>query len=152
MDLGEQLLDTWRINGRITLFLLEALTPEQLVAPLGKGKAVAAQFAHIHNVRLMWLKASAPDLHEPQSKLEPTATKDELAAGLAASAEAIEELTRRGLEEGRVKNFKPHPSAFVGYMVAHEANHRAQVEVALRQAGTPLSDKVCYAMWEWGVR
>ena len=43
----------------------QVLTPEQWEAPLAKGKTVRNQFAHIHNVRLMWVKASAPALEDP---------------------------------------------------------------------------------------
>ncbi|MBK9453004.1 MAG: hypothetical protein IPN95_27005, partial [Bacteroidetes bacterium] len=35
-----------------------------------KGRSVGDQFAHIHNVRLMWLKAAAPDLMASVAKIE----------------------------------------------------------------------------------
>ena len=154
MELAEQLVDTWRIHNRIHLFLLEGLSPEQLAAPLAKGKAVGSQFAHIHNVRLMWLKASAPDLLETGGeKIESEPTGPALGAALVASSEAIETLLVRTLETGgRVKNFKPHVSGFVGYLISHESHHRGQIEVALRQAGVPLPDKASYGLWEWGTR
>ncbi|MBC8144122.1 MAG: hypothetical protein H7X80_00985 [bacterium] len=53
---------------------------------------------------------------------------------------------------GKVKGFKPHVTAFVGYMIAHEAHHRGQIAMRLKQAGHPLDKKVSYGMWEWGVR
>jgi uncharacterized damage-inducible protein DinB len=149
----EALLETWRINDRINRYLLDNLSPEALATPLAKGKAVGDQFAHIHNVRLMWLQACAPDLHAPLGKIDKGADSASLSSGLQASGAAIEEVLRRaGTPEGRVKGFKPHAAAFVGYMVAHESFHRAQAELALRQAGTPLSDQVAYGSWEWGVR
>ena len=153
MDLADQLLDTWRINNRINLFLLGELTDEQLSSSAPKAKTVVGQLAHIHNVRLMWLKAAAPELHAPLSKLEAPVAKDELAKSLADSAVAIEKLLESALEPGgKVKGFKPHAAAFVGYLIAHESFHRAQAELVLRQAGHPISDKTAYGMWEWGVR
>lgn len=147
------LCGAWLINARLNLYLLDALTEPQLTTVLAKGKSVGAQFSHIHNVRLMWLKASAEDLHSNQEKLaDQPLTKDLLSRLLSESAKAIEELVIRGLAAGKVKNFKPHPAAFVSYLIAHEANHRGHVELALRQAGTPLPDKIAYGLWEWGVR
>ena len=149
----EELIETWQINNRINLYLLEALDSSALAIPLTKGKTVAGQLAHIHNVRLMWLKAAAPDLHEGLAKSEPNATKEDLATGLANSSQAIEELLRRaGSPGGRIKGFKPHAAAFLGYLIAHESFHRGHLELALRQAGMPLSDKIAYGAWEWGSR
>jgi len=154
LDEKEQLIETWRINNRITLYLLEALTEEQLKVPLAKGKSVESQLSHIHNVRLMWLKVAAPDLWEGLEKLESSGlTKASLAAALESSGEAVAELVGRSCDAGgKVKNFKPNVTAFVAYLAAHDGNHRGQVEVALRQAGTPLSDKIGYGIWEWGTR
>src|SRR5688500_7881855 len=121
----EPLVESWRINDRINRYFLESLTPEQWEAPLGKGKTVRNQFGHIHNVRLMWLKAAAPELMEGLEKLEGDTTKDAVVAAMQASGGAIARLIERsGTPDGRVKNFKPHVTAFVCYMTSHEAFHR----------------------------
>jgi uncharacterized damage-inducible protein DinB len=153
--LADQLLDTWRIHNRIHLYVLEALSPEALRGKLASGgRDVAHQFAHVHDVRLMWLKASAPDLLDGLDKLGGLAEPDAalLAASLTASAEAIQTLISRGLETGRIKSFKPHPTAFVGYLISHESYHRAEIGLALTQSGHPLPQKVAYGEWEWGSR
>ena len=57
----EQLLETWAIHDRIHRYLLGAIPPEALPAvSASKGRTVGEQFAHVHNVRLMWLKSAAP--------------------------------------------------------------------------------------------
>ncbi len=152
MDLSEQLVDAWRINDRVNRFLLDSLDPSALDVPLTKGKKVGAQFAHIHNVRLMWLKAAAPDLLTGLEKLDEPHQGPTISSALIASADAVSKLLERSIPLGKIKNFKPHPAAFVGYLISHEANHRGQAEIALRQAGVPLPDKVSYGLWEWGVR
>lgn len=151
----DQLIETWQIHDRINRYLLDAVPAEALSASLApKHRTVSGLFAHIHNVRLMWLKAAAPELLEGLAKLEGDALdKKNLAAALTASGKAIEELLRKSLAAGgKVKGFKPHAVAFVGYLISHESHHRGQIGWTLKNTGHPLSQKVMYGMWEWGVR
>ena len=147
--------ETWSIHNRINLFLLEAITQEQLaLLPSAKGRSVGQLFAHIHDVRLMWLKASAPELLERLEKLgsEPH-SKADIAQALKNSGKAIEALLAQAVTAGdRIKGFKPHATGFLGYLIAHESHHRGQVAMILRQNGQPLDKKISYGMWEWGVR
>jgi uncharacterized damage-inducible protein DinB len=155
MTLEAQLLETWAINGRINRYVLDAISADALVGVgPAEGRSVGAMFAHLHNTRLLWLKAAAPDLLVGLSKLEAPAAADPatLSAALDASAGAIGELLERGLATGRVKGFKPHPVAFLGYLLAHDAHHRGEVQLTLTQIGCKLNDKVGYGMWEWSAR
>src|SRR2546423_1101141 len=107
--------------------------------------------AHVHNVRLLWLKAAAPELMEGLEKLEAKTVGDraQLRAALEASGKAIEGLLRKALAAGgKVKGFKPHATAFLGYLIAHESHHRGQVGWTLKHAGHPLDRKVAYGLWE----
>src|SRR5438067_1400141 len=116
----EQVLDTWRINNRINLYMLDAVAPEALSGvSASKGRSVGQQFAHLNNARLMWFKPSAPDLLEGLAKIENHEASDKalLRRSLEASGRATEEMIRRGLETGNIKYFKPHPMAFLGYMI-----------------------------------
>lgn len=148
------LCETWHINNRIHLYLLNALQEEQLAATAtSKGRTVGEQFAHIHNVRLMWLKASMPELMENVTKLEKdNLTKNSLAENLMQSANAIAQLLEKGIETGKIKGFKPHPEAFLGYLIAHESHHRGQITLSLKQSGIQLDKKILFGIWEWGVR
>ena len=150
----EQLVETWQINNRIDLYLLDAITEEQLTDALtSKGRDVGKQFAHIHNVRLMWLKVAATDLNDKQTKLEDDITRDILKARLAESGLAIETLLARAVDNGgKVKGFKPHVTAFLGYLLAHDAHHRSQIIIALKQSGHKVDQKIGYGIWEWGSR
>ena len=69
--MDEHLLETWQINNRVNLYLLNAISPEQLASKLtSKGRNAGEQFAHVHNVRLMWIKASMPEALEKSAKIE----------------------------------------------------------------------------------
>ena len=109
----EPLLDTWDINARLNMYLLDAIPDDQLSIRLEKGKTVMGNFTHIHSVRMMWLKASAPELLEGLTKLDDKATREDVSNELSLSAAAIRTLIERaGTPEGRVKNFKPHKVAY----------------------------------------
>ena len=151
----KELIETWEINNRINLYLLNAIDEKYLTdISASKGRTVGEQFAHIHNVRLMWLKAAMPVLLEGQTKIEKEnkLTKKLLSAELEKSSEAISKLLANGFETGKIKNFKPHPSAFFGYLVAHEGHHRGQIILSLKQSGHPIDQKTQYGIWEWGSR
>jgi uncharacterized damage-inducible protein DinB len=155
LPLDEQLLDTWNIHARINLYMLNAIAPEALTGvSASKGRSVGEQFAHIHNVRLMWLQSAAPELLEGLEKIEKEQAnnKELLMHSLAQSDTAIVTLLRNGLDAGRIKGFKPHPVAFLGYLISHESYHRAEVGIILTQSGHPLDKKTSFGLWEWGAR
>lgn len=155
IPLDEQLLDTWNIHARINLYMLNAIAPEALSGvSASKGRSVGEQFAHIHNVRLMWLKSAAPELLEGLEKIEKEQSGDKelLMQSLAKSDAAMVTLLRDGLDTGRIKGFKPHPVAFIGYLISHESYHRAEAGIILTQSGHPLDKKTSFGLWEWGAR
>ena len=64
--------------------------------------------------------------------------------GLDVSRDVMAALFRKREEKG-----KWNPFVFFGYIVAHEAHHRSQIEIALRLNGREPDDKFLYALWEW---
>jgi uncharacterized damage-inducible protein DinB len=151
--MDQQLLETWQIHDRINLYLLDAIDSPSLAShSASKGRSVGEQFAHLHNVRLMWLKSAAPDLLQGLAKIEGDQALDKkvLRKSLIDSGKAITALLANS--DGKIKGFKPHASAFLGYLISHESHHRGQIALSLKQAGKPVDKKTAYGLWEWGVR
>ena len=88
------LIETWQIHNRINLYLLDGVDEAHMKdISASKGRSVGEQFAHMHNVRLMWLKVAAAELLEGLAKIEKEqVTKEKLAAELKSSGQAVESL------------------------------------------------------------
>jgi uncharacterized damage-inducible protein DinB len=147
-------LNAFETNNRINLYLIENLPPEAWNAqpPNGRGRTIAAIIAHMHNVRVMWLKAvKAADL--PDQLDRATVTPVQANRALERSRSALCEVMSQALSsDGRVKGFRPDVAGFFAYLIAHDAHHRGQIAMLARQVGHPLSQKAMFAMWEWGSR
>lgn len=155
-DLASALLTSFDTNNRICTFMIEGIDPSiwALDPPGGKGRCIAAVVAHMHNVRVMWLKAAAAKGSKIPDQLDRhTVTPAQAIKGLNTSAAALREVIANALAtDGRIKGFKPDVAGFVGYLIAHDAHHRGQATMLARQLGKPVSQKTMFGMWEWGSR
>ena len=71
-DAVQQLLEAWRTNNRINLFLIDEISDEGMKATLSTrgGRNVVRQFCHVHNNRLYLLENRARDLARGLYKFE----------------------------------------------------------------------------------
>jgi uncharacterized damage-inducible protein DinB len=154
-SLPKALLNAFETNERINQYLLDNLPLLAWKAgpPGGKGRTAAAIFAHMHNVRVMWLKAAAKGSKVPGQLDRRTVTPAQASKALAQSNAALAAVLESALAgNGRVKGFRPDAAGFLAYLISHDAHHRGQITMLARQVGYPISQKAMFGMWEWGSR
>ena len=154
-NLPTAVLSAFDTNDRINRYMLESLPDAawQAEPPDGKGRTIAAIVAHMHNVRVMWLKAAAKGSEIPEQLDRSKVTQAQAVKMLEKSRAALSAVLRSALEsDGRVRGFKPDVASFFAYLVAHDAHHRGQVCMLARQVGHQLPQKAMFGMWEWGSR
>jgi uncharacterized damage-inducible protein DinB len=153
-QLPHALLNAFDTNNRINQYLIESLPPEAWTAkpPDGKGRTIAAIMAHMHNVRVMWLKAAKAE-EIPDQLDRATVTPAQALRAFEASCQALSAVMGSALQtNGRIRSFRPDVAGFFGYLIAHDAHHRGQIAMLARQLGYPLPQKAMFGMWEWGSR
>jgi uncharacterized damage-inducible protein DinB len=151
-SLADRLVETWRINHRVTLKLLDGLDDGALKATLSQrgGRDIARQLAHVHEVRTTWFrKADVPKGITKFAKGE-SPSKPALRKALNESSEAMERLIRQACEDdGVVGGFKRDIVALLGYLIAHESHHRGSILLTAKQTGHSLGEDLRWGLWAW---
>lgn len=150
----EQILEAWRTNNRIGLFLIDHISDEGMKCTLSKrgGRNVVRQFCHLHNVRVWHLESRAKDLAKSLHKFETHDEPDKktLKKHFVASSERIETfLTECLAGKPKRRGFKKGVIANLSYFIAHDSHHRGNILLTLKECGQNLDQKTRYAIWNW---
>jgi uncharacterized damage-inducible protein DinB len=111
-------------------------------------------FTHMHYVRLVFIAEDAPDLAQvvPENEWLAEPNADRIAQMLNESAKAVRQVVQDRIESGRQMTVHyDHPIVFLQHMIWHEGYHHGQIKLALKLAGTPISDEkagpVTWSVW-----
>lgn len=148
----DALAETWLINNRVNLKLLDGLSDEGLAATLSSrgGRTVGQQLAHLCWLRRYKLERSDKSLAAglPEIGREQGDDAVLLRDVFVKSGEAYASLIR-SCTDGKVKGFKRGIVAFTGYLIAHEAHHRGHILLTLKQCGIARPEALKMGLWEW---
>ena len=158
----EMLIDAWRTNNRVTVYLVENLPPElwSMNIPGSSRRTIRSLAAHLHNTRCMWIKmiAAPHGVKVPRTVDARTVKPPALSRALERSSKGIIDVIRLGASRGGTipsaawQNFPTDLVHFVNYFVAHEAHHRGQLCLLARQLGHRLPTEVTAGLWQWKKR
>ncbi len=145
------LVQAWRRSCALNYLLFDAL-PEAALrgAYAPRTRTVAAQFAHMHSVRVYHLEARGRRFQGALKSFPRGAkpSRKEIREALAASDGAIAAWLVECVEKGSVPSWHGPPATCLAYFVAHEAHHRGLAMAALRLSGTKVPDAVKWGLWQ----
>ena len=164
-DLRDTILNTWRTNNRVTVYLMKHLPPELWASavPGAPRRTIRMIAGHLHNARCMWIKTLGRELGVPvprnvdRRRVKPK----ELVPALERSSRGILQLLTLGCEHGgRIppastyiwRNLPLDVGHVLAYFVAHEAHHRGQIVLVSRALGYRLPSSVTAGLWQWTTR
>src|SRR6266566_4439046 len=164
-DLADTLVPVWRTTNRITVFLIEHLSPKLWAAtvPGAPRRTVRMIAGHIHNARCMWIKTLGKEhgIAVPRAVDRHKVGPKELIPALARSSRGIVSLLTLGLDGGGTipvsssytwRNLPLDVGHVLTYFVAHEGHHRGQIVMLARQLGHRLPVEITGGLWHFSKR
>lgn len=107
MQHTQEIVETWIMNNKSTLYLLESISARLD----GKGRTIGEQFVHINNIRSMWINKVGEKIDLKLGR-EKSGNQNDLKIGLELSSEKMAGTLANLFDENAAKSYKPHPTAF----------------------------------------
>jgi uncharacterized damage-inducible protein DinB len=150
----DALLDSWDRSNTILINLLRLVPEGALDVRSGPdGPSVGELFAHMHYVRMVFIEEDTPEFAKPlpEGEWRPVTDRDQIASMLDESANAVGDAVNSRLQSGRPMELHyDHPILMLQHMLWHEGYHHGQIKLALKLAGSPISDRAA-SPGTWGV-
>lgn len=148
-----QIIETWRMHNRITIFVIEHIPDEAMKTTLSKrgGRDIARQFAHMNAVRASQLEPFAKklSLHLTNFQKDESPEKKFLLQAFEQSGLVMEKYLEQCINnDGKAANFKSGVVAMLAYYISHEAHHRGNILLTMKQCGFKIPDELKWGIWE----
>jgi len=164
-SMRDSILNAWKTNNRVTIFLVEHLPAGlwEAAVPGAPRRTIRMIAGHIHNARCMWIRTLGKEhgIAVPRSVDRFKVTPKDLTPALQLSGDRILGLLSVGCDQGGTipasklylwRNLPLDVGHVLGYFIAHEGHHRGQIVMLARQLGYRLPSEVTNGLWHWSKR
>jgi len=149
-QVADEILSTWTKHTEMNHLILNYIQETNLKDVTDtSSRNIGDQFAHMLNVRLMWLQSS-PGVDKLDNEIDSkeSQNKDYLMSQLKASDEFVGRILKEAHETdshiGKMSAIR-----FMSYLISHESHTRGQIVLALKNSGHPLPPNIGYGIWSW---
>jgi uncharacterized damage-inducible protein DinB len=158
----DTIVSAWQTSCRATAHLIAQIPRPLWAAPVpGTGRrTIRTIAAHLHNSRCAWITTLGLEhgIRAPARVDRLRATQRQVGAALKRSEQGIAAILELGLANGGSvppsrryvwRNLALDVGHVLTYFVAHEAHHRGQLLLVLRQLDHRLPADLTGALWQW---
>lgn len=149
-QLSDEIINTWIKHTEMNHLILGHIQEGNLKdLNDSSSRNVGDQFAHMHNVRMMWLgKMKEAEGLDNEIDAEESQNKDYVLSTLKTSDKLVQKVLKDALDNNtKIGNLSA--VRFMGYLISHESHTRGQIVLALKNSGHALPPNVGYGIWSW---
>ena len=158
----DTMLSAWQTSCRVTAHLIAHIPRPLWPAPVpgAPQRTIRTIATHLHNSRCGWIRTLGQEhgIVVPARVDRLHATQRQVGAALQRSERGIAAVLALGLANGGSvppsrryvwRNLALDVGHVLTYFVAHEAHHRGQLLLVLRQLGCEMPANLTGALWQW---
>lgn len=152
LEVERELLEAFERNGRVNEYLVKVL-PRRLwhaPPPSGRGRSMAAIAAHMQSVRRSFARMGGARPGPPsldRRRVTPAEARRALRQSTRVLLRQFE--TALTTRQPRVKGTPRRTVDLITYLMQHDAHHRGQICVLVRNLGAELSADDVMRIWGW---
>jgi len=152
LEVEQELIEAFKHSGEVTEYLAGVLPVAiwRVPAPAGRGRTIAAIFAHIQGVRRTFARTGGLRPGPPKLDKERV-TPSQASRALRHSTADLTGLFESALasHHARVKGMPRRAIDMLTYLMQHDAHHRGQICMLARALGHEFSADDTMRLWGW---
>jgi uncharacterized damage-inducible protein DinB len=152
LQVDHELIEAFRQSGLVTEYLAGVLPAAvwRGMPPAGRGRSIAAIFAHMQGVRRTFARMGGARPGPPTLDRQ-SVTKAEARRAFRQSTDDLARLFESALasRRPRVKGMPRRVIDMLTYLVQHDAHHRGQICMLARDLGHEFSGDDRMRLWGW---